>query len=305
MHNRILVALALLGTILYGCTSGEYEKTGSGLNYKFVKEGEGPAPANGDVILLNISYLDENNNILFSSDDTQQGPMPLSYNDSVFVRTGGIEEGIKMIQEGDSLVLQFPIEDLYENTFNMTLPDSIRRGSNVTVCMGAADVLTMDEFRAYSQEQILKMEDDQFAKDVQILDDYLSQENIDAKVHESGLRYVIVEQGTGENAQNGQQVNVDYAGKLLNGALFDTSDEELAKENGVYMQGRPYGPIDFQLGTRSVIPGWDIGFGLLNAGSKAVFYIPSKLAYGPRGSGPSIPPNSILVFDVELVSIGN
>lgn len=305
MYNRIIVVLALLGTILYGCTSGEYEKTGSGLNYKFVKNGEGPSPKDGDVVLLNISYVDENSNVLFSSDEAQDGAMALSYADSMFVRTGGIEEGIKMIQEGDSLVLQFPIEDLYENTFNMTLPDSIRRGSNVTVCMGAAEVFTMSEYQAFRQEEFMKMEETQFEMDIQILDDYLRQENIDAEVHESGLSYVIVEQGTGAIAQNGQQVSVNYTGKLLNGNIFDTSNEDLAKESGLFNPGRSYMPYGFQLGTGSVIPGWDIGIGLLNAGSKAVLYIPSKLAYGPRGNGSSIPPNSVLVFDVELVSIGN
>jgi len=306
MYNRIIAVLALLGTILYGCTSGEYEKTGSGLNYKFVKNGEGPAPADGDVVLLNISYVDEDGNILFSSDEAQEGAMALSYVDSMFVRTGGIEEGIKMIQEGDSLVLQFPIEDLYENTFNMTLPDSIRRGSNVTVCMGASEVYTMSEYQAFRQEEFVKMEEDQLAMDIQILDDYLRQENIDAEVHDSGLRYVINETGTGATAQNGQQVRVNYTGRLLNGNMFDTSNAELAKEGGVYNPGRePYSPYTFQLGTRSAIDGWDIGIGLLNVGAKATLYIPSKYGYGPRGYGPSIPPNSVLIFDVELVSIGN
>jgi FKBP-type peptidyl-prolyl cis-trans isomerase len=210
-----------------------------------------------------------------------------------------------MIQEGDSLVLQFPIEDLYENTFSMPLPDSLRRGSSVTVCIGAAEVFTMGEYQVYRQEQFMKMEDAQTAMDAQILQDYLSQENIDAEVHDSGLRYVVVEQGSGPLAENGQHVNVNYTGKLLNGQVFDTSNSDLAKEAGLYNPGRPYVPYSFQLGTGSVIPGWDIGIGLLNAGTKAILYVPSKLAYGTRGSGAGIPPNSILVFDVELVSIGN
>ena len=90
---------------------------------------------------------------------------------------------------------------------------------------------------------------------------------------------------------------------MLNGEYFDSSVEEVAKEKGLYTEGRPYGPYETAIGQGTVIRGWDIGFQLMNQGSKATLYVPSTLAYGSRSRSAQIGPNSILVFDVELVEI--
>ena len=104
----------------------------------------------------------------------------------------------------------------------------------------------------------------------------------------SGLRYQIVQKGNGAQAQKGQQVSVHYQGALADGTVFDSSYKR--KE-----------PIEFQLGIGQVISGWDEGLQLLHVGDKARFVIPSDLAYGSAGAGGVIPPDAILVFDVELV----
>lgn len=119
----------------------------------------------------------------------------------------------------------------------------------------------------------------------------------------SGLYYVIEKKGTGVNAKAGQNVSVNYTGKLLDGTIFDTSVEEIAKQSGTYNPQRPYGEgITFPLGQGRVIPGWDEGIALLNKGAKATLIIPAELAYGARAIGP-IAANSNLVFDVELLDI--
>ena len=104
----------------------------------------------------------------------------------------------------------------------------------------------------------------------------------------SGLRYQIIQKGTGAKAEKGQQVSVHYQGALIDGTVFDSSYKR--KE-----------PIEFQLGIGQVISGWDEGLQLLHLGDKARFVIPSDLAYGSAGAGGVIPPDAILVFDVELV----
>ncbi|EEG43138.1 Peptidylprolyl isomerase [Flavobacteria bacterium MS024-3C] len=104
----------------------------------------------------------------------------------------------------------------------------------------------------------------------------------------SGLRYQIIQKGTGAKAEKGQQVSVHYQGTLIDGTVFDSSYKR--KE-----------PIEFQLGIGQVISGWDEGLQLLHVGDKARFVIPSDLAYGSAGAGGVIPPDAILVFDVELV----
>jgi FKBP-type peptidyl-prolyl cis-trans isomerase len=312
MLNRILTLAVFAALLFQGCTTDKYTETDSGLRYCRVVEGSGPGPENGSVMLMSISYMDINDNILFSSGTDPDGLMALSYVDSMFVRDGGIEEGIRMIRKGDSLVLKFPIEDLYENTFNVPLPDTLARGSDVTVCIKAEEMYTAEEYQAYRAEQFQaqqaearKAAEAQLETDGQLIDEYLAANGLEAQTHQSGLRYNITQQGSGELARNGQTVFVSYTGRLLNGNIFDTSDEELSKELGKYNPGRPYGPLSFVLGTGGVIQGWDIGVSLLNPGSKCVLYVPSSLGYGPRSMGPDIPPNSIMVFDVELVKVEN
>ena len=107
---------------------------------------------------------------------------------------------------------------------------------------------------------------------------------------DSGLYYKIVNQGNGDTPNQGDKVSVHYEGSLMTGQVFDSSYQR--KE-----------PIEFQLGVGQVIPGWDEGIGLLKVGDKAKLVIPSELGYGSRGAGGVIPPNAILIFDVELVAV--
>lgn len=107
---------------------------------------------------------------------------------------------------------------------------------------------------------------------------------------DSGLRYKIEKKGDGARAEKGKAVAVHYKGMLADGSVFDSS----------YKRNQP---LEFTLGTGKVIPGWDEGIQLLHVGDQARFVIPSHLAYGERGAGGVIPPNTTLVFDVELVAV--
>lgn len=103
----------------------------------------------------------------------------------------------------------------------------------------------------------------------------------------SGLQYKTVTEGTGVSPTADQTVKVHYAGTLIDGTQFDSS----------YERGEP---VEFPL--NGVIPGWTEGVQLMKVGGKTDFAIPSDLAYGPQGR-PSIPPNSVLLFTVELLEI--
>ena len=100
---------------------------------------------------------------------------------------------------------------------------------------------------------------------------------------------MIHETGTGPQPLPQQLVTVEYYGTFMDGSEFDSSIGKLQ-------------PFSFPLGAGAVITGWDEGIGLLNQGSKATFFVPSDLAYGEAGRG-SIPPNSPLVFYVELKEV--
>ena len=120
----------------------------------------------------------------------------------------------------------------------------------------------------------------------------------------SGLMYVVEKLGDGPKPELGAKVEIDYAGYLIDGTMFDTSIEELAKENGVYNQQRQYQPYPVSYGPQAqVINGWKEGMQLFNIGGKGRLIIPPHLGYGAAGAGGVIPPNAWLIFDIELVRI--
>jgi peptidylprolyl isomerase len=105
----------------------------------------------------------------------------------------------------------------------------------------------------------------------------------------SGIMYMIQKQGNGPKPQNGSKVRVAYRGMFLSGEVFDTSE------------GRS--PLEFTAGAGEVIPGWDRTVLEMKTGEKRLVVIPPELAYGERGAGGVIPPNSFLVFEMELIGI--
>ncbi|MDD5454875.1 MAG: FKBP-type peptidyl-prolyl cis-trans isomerase [Candidatus Ratteibacteria bacterium] len=106
----------------------------------------------------------------------------------------------------------------------------------------------------------------------------------------SGLQYEVLKKGTGASPKIDDTVKVHYAGTLIDGKEFDSS----------YKRGEP---VTFPL--NGVIPGWSEGLQLMKVGGKSRLVIPSNLAYGEQGAGQQIPPNSVLIFEVELLGIEN
>jgi FKBP-type peptidyl-prolyl cis-trans isomerase FklB len=103
----------------------------------------------------------------------------------------------------------------------------------------------------------------------------------------NGLQYKVITQGNGPTPERTNMVEVSYTGKLIDGTVFDSSS-------------RHGGTAKF--GVTQVIPGWTQALTMMPAGSEWEIYIPSDLAYGPQGSR-TIPPNSVLIFDLKLISI--
>lgn len=104
----------------------------------------------------------------------------------------------------------------------------------------------------------------------------------------SGLRYIVLKEGTGKMPSATSKVTVHYTGSFLDGNIFDSSVQ----------RGEP---IDF--GLNQVIPGWTEGVQLMKEGAKYKFYIPYQLAYGEQGYPGAIPPKSDLIFEVELIKV--
>lgn len=120
--------------------------------------------------------------------------------------------------------------------------------------------------------------------EIQAVKDYLAANNITATQHCSGLFYKIEAQGTGDYPNGCSTVSAAYIGKLTDGTVFDQSSA----------------PIRF--GLQQVITGWTNGVPQLREGGRIMLFIPPSLGYGSRAAG-SIPPNSILVFDITLADV--
>jgi cyclophilin family peptidyl-prolyl cis-trans isomerase len=129
-----------------------------------------------------------------------------------------------------------------------------------------------------------------------------------ATVTESGLAYTITQKGTGIKPANGATFNFNYAGYFEDGTLFDSSYPDVCKEYGTFNPKRAeqngYRPFPFEAGKKEgLIPGFIEGIEKLSFGDKAVIFIPSKLGYGERGAGGVIPPNTNLVFELEMIEV--
>ena len=162
---------------------------------------------------------------------------------------------------------------------------------------GAKPALTPEEMQAIQKEFAQKMQAQQKVKMEQMKAANLAagakflEENKKKKgvvVTASGLQYEVLKQGQGEKAKATDKVKVEYVGTLIDGTEFDST-----KAHGE--------PAQFQV--NQVIKGWAEALQLMNVGTKLHLVIPADLAYGENGAAPKIQPNSVLVFDVELISI--
>ena len=122
----------------------------------------------------------------------------------------------------------------------------------------------------------------------------------------TGLKYAITKKAGGKKPTAGANVFIHYAGFLENGSLFDSSIENISKTFGKYDPNKAaqggYQPMQFQAGAKEgLIPGFIEGIEQLSFGDKATIFIPSRLGYGEAGAGGIIPPNTNIIFEIELL----
>ncbi|SFO07986.1 FKBP-type peptidyl-prolyl cis-trans isomerase FkpA [Algoriphagus ornithinivorans] len=139
------------------------------------------------------------------------------------------------------------------------------------------------------------------------IDEYLKTAEIDSvrRIHDpSGVIIIVQVEGVGSRPTGGTVVYTDYTGSLISdGSVFDTTSEQVARDNDIYVETATYEILKFTLGTGQVIQGWDIGYRRLRPGSKAVLIIPSPYAYRNQKINERIPENSILRFDIDFRGI--
>lgn len=286
IRNFALFALALCFSIsTYGqapVTPKGFKRTETGLLYKFHLDKEGPVAKKGDFLTLHFALKTEKDSLLRST-FKEGAPAVFPLREGPF--KGSLEEGLMMMSANDSATFLINADSLFAKMFGQPLPYFITKGSNVGFVIKMLKVQSDEEFRKEKE----KLEAEMVAKEDKTIQEYMSKNNLKGTKTASGLYYVQTQAGTGAKAESGKTVSVHYTGKLLNGTKFDSSVD----------RGQPF---EFGLGAGQVIKGWDEGIAMMSVGEKGFLLIPSGLAYGSRAMG-SIPANSVLIFEVELLGI--
>lgn len=256
----------------------------SGLLYKCHKDVEGPTAQEGNVIEMNFRIVTEKDSVLRNSFGENE-PILTTVQTSKF--KGSLEEAIQMMSAGDSCSFWINADSMFAKSIRQPLPPFIRAGSFLRFDVKMYNVWTMQEYLAIRESKMREKNKEEDLK----LAAYIKSNAIPATYFaESGLYYQQVKAGTGAKPTKGQTVSVHYTGKLIDGKTFDSS----IPRNQTF---------EFQVGTGQVIEGWDMGLPLMHVGEKGILYIPSYRGYGERGAGASIPPYSILIFEIELIEI--
>jgi FKBP-type peptidyl-prolyl cis-trans isomerase FkpA len=308
MLKNFLIITSLSLCIFFQSCDG-YESTDSGLKYKLLVDSAGKNAEMGDMVIVHLKFQNEKDTL-----DTYKRGNPIN----IFLQApfkGSLEEGLTYASKGDSISIKVSNDSLYTKIFGDSLPKEIKPGSYTTFNVKVVDHYNKEQIKVEQQkyleqqktmlkkrvEFMTKMKQDlvdtskaQMKIDDGIIKGYLKKNKLNAQRTENGVYYIITQPGTGEKADLGDSVSVQYVGKLLDGTTFDAS--------------RPGNPFTFPLGVGAAIPGFDEAIVQLTEGAKATIIIPSSLAYrteGAKGQGGEylIPPNAPLMFDIEIVDV--
>ncbi|TAF68269.1 MAG: FKBP-type peptidyl-prolyl cis-trans isomerase [Cytophagales bacterium] len=262
------------------------QTTPSGVKYIFhQKNDKGKKAAEGMYATFHFVMKNSEDSVLRSTYTEITGPMKQLRLEKPKV-PGTVDEVLMLMSEGDSVTVWINIDSLAKKT-NMQRPHFIKAGSDIRYTIKMLKIQNEEEIKK-ENEALLKVQKEEDEKKIK---DFLSKnpKYNAAKVTPTGLYYLIESEGKGKMPIKGDTVELHYTGKLTDNKEFDSS------------KGKT--PFEFVLGMGMVIAGWDEGVALLKEGTKATFIIPSHLGYGKAGAGDVIPPDAILVFDVELLKI--
>jgi FKBP-type peptidyl-prolyl cis-trans isomerase len=270
-----------------------YEKTQNGLYYQFYNQNAGELPQPQDLMEVGISCTVNDTAVVIPVTDNVMQLMESQF-------AGDLFEGLAMMHKGDSASFIVNIDSTFKKLMGQpTLPEGFTSTDVMRFNVRLDDFYPESEYAQHLAAKVKKTTDERIAKmkeehaeetaaAAQQLAEYLAKNKITAEPTESGLIYVMTQEGNGEKPEVGKMVKVHYTGKLLDGTVFDSSVE----------RGEP---ISIPIGVGQVIPGWDEGIQLMSKGEKGVLYIPYYLAYGDRQAGEKIAPFSNLMFEVELI----
>jgi FKBP-type peptidyl-prolyl cis-trans isomerase FkpA len=300
--KRKLMFLSLAAIGFASCNGG-FKQGEGGLLYNIHTSKGNPKVKEGDFLTLNMILKTDKDSIINNSYDNGQ-PIPTLMPKPQM--KGDIVSGLGLLGEGDSATFKIAADSVFKGgqqrppgfkgkymVYTIKIEKVIQKGAlNETVFR--------DRVTQYMKGQTDALKGKEPAKIQAYFDGH---KDLKFAKTASGLNYDITSPGTGANAAANDTAVVNYTLRLTTGKVIETSVKAIAiKEKMQINPMNPYQPIRLPLGQSKVIKGWDEGLQLLNKGAKAVFVIPSALAYGDQAS-PQMQPYTPLVFDIEMVDI--
>lgn len=287
ISNLSLAILLGTGITLSSCAQSEYKVTEGGLEYKRLVKGEGlKVPEIGDIAEMNVIFKIGDSVIINTLEMNNNQPVPQLIQEASF--PGDLPEGLMQMREGDKMEFRILADSLQAKTGN-PIPPFAKEGDYFTWEVDLVSLKTQEQAEAEMAELAKK----QLRIDDELLQKYFKKNNINPQKTESGIYYVLHNEGKGNRPEKGQMVSVNYTGTKMDGEKFDSNVDPAFNH---------VEPLNFKIGSGQVIQGWDEGIALLRPGQKATLYIPSTLAYGNQSQG-KIGPNEILIFEVELLDV--
>jgi FKBP-type peptidyl-prolyl cis-trans isomerase FkpA len=285
VYSHLLTLLALV--IIVSCNKSEYpgyKKSENGFYYKLVKIGDDSIKCHyNDYITADICYRTLNDSVFFKGRRKFQISQP-SF-------AGSIDECLTLLAEDDSASFIIPAKSFFVNTLSSELPAFLSATDNMKVDVTVLEIQTPIAF-AYEKQAFLKWIEDFGEYEKTILQQYLDESKLKIAESPNGIRYLTLRKGNDRGVNLGDTVVVHYEGKFLNGKFFDSTRKR--NEAFQFVYGQQW----------QVVKGMEEGIGMMHEGEKALFILPSEMAFGETGSSTGIiPPFTSLIFEVELLSV--
>ena len=300
MKKQLRMATALVaGTMLLAaCGSSDmkgYKQTDNGLYYRFEQQCKDSLQLQEGDVLVGEMTIRLDTTVLRTNVGHTERLMP-----AVPMYDGVLHEGLLMMHKGDRAIFAIEADSMAKFMQPNQMPREYEAGKGMKFYyeINLQDIVTRDEFAA---EQANYQQEMEKARDAEpeLIAAYVKEHGVKAQPNAKGLYVIVNKKGNGPTVAVGREVTISYTGRLLDGTVFDSSNEADCLANGMQC----HEPLTYVVGKMSLIPGWDEGVMGQPEGSKLQLIIPSAMGYGSQGAGQLIPPYSPLVFDLEIVSV--
>jgi FKBP-type peptidyl-prolyl cis-trans isomerase FkpA len=283
MHKFKIISILFIA-LFSNSLKAQYLTGPNGVKYFFWRSfGATQRAQIGDLVFVNMVAKSSDDSVILSS-YVQGQPFQVFVPKPTY--KGCFFEVFTLIGERDSVEVQVDADSLFMKSFATQRPEFVKQGSKVKILIKLQAIVTKAEYEKRKKQEAEDAEDIQR----QAINKYIADNNLQMTKTASGLYYQYMLKGQTRHVKAGDQVSVHYKGYLLDGKVFDSS---IPRNQ----------PFEFTVGSGMVIKGWDEALMLMDIGDKLKVIIPYQLAYGERGSPPTIPEFSPLVFEIELLNI--